>query len=157
MTKLYELTGEWATLQARVEDGEDVSAELATLSDSLELKAERIAAVLRNLRSDQEALRAEEKRLADRRRSIENNEERLREHIKTCMEMAGISRIKCPAFTLSLSARERVVIDDETKLSPECLRTKVEPDKSAIQAAYKRDGEIVAGASIETFNVLTIK
>lgn len=157
MTRLYELTGAWADLQARAEDGEDVSAELAALSDSLEVKAERVSALLRHLRSDRDALRAEEKRLADRRRSLENNEERLRDYIRSCMENAGITSIKCASFTMSLSARERIVVDDESALPPECLRTKVEPDKAAINAAYERDGEVVSGTRVEIYNSLTIK
>lgn len=157
MTQLYKLTGEWAALQARAEDGEDVSAELAQLSDSLEVKAERIVAVLRNIRSDQDALRAEEKRLADRRRALENNEERLREYIRANMEIAGIQRIKCASFTMSLAERERVVVYDEKALPEEFTRTKVEPDRGAIQAAYKQDGEVPPGVRIETYNSLTIK
>jgi len=156
---LYQLTGEYAALQARAEDGEDVTDALAAIDDAIEVKAERIAAVLRNLRADQETLRAEEKRLADRRRALENNEERLREYIRSGMERAGIQRVKCPAFTMSLSERESVVVDNVEAVPEEYTKMKVEVkvDSKAVLESYKKNGECVPGTRIATNHILTIR
>lgn len=158
MAKLYELTGEYAELQDRAECGEDVSAALAALDGKLEAKAESIAAVLRNLSADQEALRAEEKRLAARRKAKENAEESLREYVRSQMVAAGITRIKCAAFSFALQNYEHVRVDDVDALPAEFRRTvpeAVEPDKKAILAAWKRDGEVVPGATVVTLPKLT--
>jgi hypothetical protein len=156
---LYQLTGEYAALQARAEDGEDVGDALAAIDDAIDVKAERIAAVLRNLKGDQELLRAEEKRLADRRRSLENNEERLREYIRTSMVSAGLTRVKCPAFTLSLSERESVVVENAEAVPEEFTTLKVETriDTKAVLAAYKNSGECVPGTRVATNHILTIR
>jgi hypothetical protein len=154
---LYKLTGEYAALQARIEDGEDVTAELEALNDALEVKAERIAFVLRSLSADQEVLAAEEKRLATRRKSLERAEESLREYIRANMAASGIKRIKCPAFTFSLSERENLVVVDEDSVPFDYLKTTTAVDKVAVNAAYKRHGELVAGCELRTTHVLTIK
>lgn len=154
---LYVLTGDYAALQAQAEDGEDVSAELAALTDSLEVKSERVAYVLRGLDADQEALKAEETRLRARRQSLENSEKRLREYIRDSMVAAGIKRIKCPQFTFSISERENLVVVDEDKVPFEHKKITASVDKTAVNDAYKRDGELVAGTELRRTTVLTIK
>lgn len=159
MSSLYVLTGAYAQLQARAEDGEDVSAELAQLDDALELKAERVAYVLRNLSADQEALAAEEKRLAARRRSLEGAEERLRDYLRTGMEAAGLKRIKYAHFSLSLSERTNLVVVDEHAVPAEYVRTvtTTSVDKTALKAALKSTGVVEPGCELRTTNVLTIR
>ena len=154
---LYQLAGEAAELQRRAEDGEDVGEALANLAGKIDVKAQSIAAVLRNLEADEEVLRSEEKRLSARRKAVEANRERLRAYLLANMVEAGIHRIKAPTFTISVSTREHVVVVDEAALPPEFVRTKVEPDRAAIQAAFKRDGEVVSGTRTETLHILTVR
>jgi hypothetical protein len=156
---LYELTGAYAELQARAEDGDDVCAALAELDDAIEVKAERVAAVLRGLTADQDVLKVEEKRLAARRKAVEANEERLRAYIRDCMVSAGIKRIKCTAFTLSISEREQLVVSDEALVPAEFKRvvTETKVDRAALGEAYKRDGELVPGTDVQTLHVLTVR
>lgn len=157
--KLYELTGEYAALQGIAEDGEDVNDALAMLTDALEVKAERIGALLRNFSADQDALRAEEKRLAARRKALENAEEDVRDYIRRCMEQAGMTRLKCAAFSFTLSARDSLQVVDEAAVPAEYVRTKVETsiDKKAALDAFKKHGECVPGTAVVTNNVLTIR
>jgi hypothetical protein len=159
--RLYELTGKWAELQALAEDGEDVSARLAEVDDELQVKAERVGALLRSWSADQEALAAEEKRLAARRRALENNEERLREYIRQCMLAAGITRVKAPGFTLTLSERDQLVVDDESAVPADYKTERVEVktylDRKRIMDAFKEHGECVAGTRVVRNAILIVR
>lgn len=159
-TPLYELAAEYAAIQAAADEGEDVDAALAALTDSLEAKAERIGALLCNWEADEAALAAEEARLAARRKAIANNRERVLEYVRRNMEAAGIRRIKCPMFTFVLKPSESVAIDDLNALPAEYKRTvpeEVAPDKRAILAAHRKHGECVPGARIVTNYNLQVK
>ena len=159
MTALYRLTGAWAELQRRAEDGEDVTADLAAITDAIEVKAERCAAVLRWLQSDQDTLKAEEERLRARRKALEANEERLREHIKSCMLAAGLKRVKSALFTLSLSERASLQVLDAEAVPPEYVRIKITKsvDTKAALDAHNQHGECVPGTAVNTIHVLTIR
>lgn len=159
MSRLYELTGQYLALQRAAEEGVDVSGDLALLEDSLEIKAERIAAVLRNLDAEAESIAAEEKRLAARRKARENSAERLTEYLRINMEAAGITSIRAPKFTLYLTEHSSVVVDDIERVPAEYKRTKAEvsADKKAILAAHKRDGECVEGTRVVTTRSLVIR
>lgn len=159
MTQLYKLTGEWAALQSLAEDGEDISSALAALGDKLEVKAERVAAVLRNFDAEIDALAAEEKRLSARRKSRENAKEHLREYLRRSMEDGGIRRLKCAAFTAYLTEREAVIVDDESAVPPEYVTEKVtrSVNRRDILTAHQQNGECVPGARVVVTNTLTIK
>ena len=156
--RFYELTGAYAELQDAAEQGEDVTEALAQVSDAIEVKAKNIASLLHSLTADVAAIHSEEKRLADRRRSLERNRERLREYLRSNMERMGVEKIRCPHFSLTLSAGpERVDIEDERAVPPEFTRTKVEVDKVSILRAWKEAGECVPGTRIERGTRLLIK
>ncbi len=159
MTRLYELAHDYAEVAALADAGEDVAAALAAIDDAIEVKADRIGALLRNLDAECEALATEEKRLAARRKTRENARERIREYVRSSMESAGLPRIKCTAWTFTLSPHKSVRVDDEAAVPDAFKRTKTEisVDKKAILDAYKRDGECIAGASVVTNMSLTVR
>lgn len=161
MTALYALAAEYAALQDAAEAGDDIAVALAALTDSLEAKAERIAAVLRNLDADIDALAAEEKRLKRRREARENAKEHLRDYIRTCMVEGGITRVKCAAFSLSVSEREAVVVDDIDAVPAEYLHPPKPAEKAvakkAVLDAHKKLGEVVPGTRIVTNYNLQVK
>lgn len=160
MTALYTLTGQYARLMELAEAGEDVSVELDQLHDEIDAKGAALCKVIANLSADAASFRAEEERLGARRYAAENQVARLREYIRSHMQAAGITKIKGPQFTITLSGgQERVVITDESKLPPEYVRTKTtsEPDKKAILAAYKADGTLPSGVEIHETTTLRIR
>jgi hypothetical protein len=148
--KLYELSAEYDRLSHLAENGEDVEAALAELSDALEVKAERIGYVLRNLAADEVSLDTEIERLRARRDRIARQRERLRNYVRVCMESTGITKVQCPAFSITLGeGQPHVVIDNVEALPAEYVRTRREPDKAAILRAFTELGECVPGARIE--------
>lgn len=160
MTKLYQLTDEYARLLELAEDGEDVGAELALLEGDLESKGANIAKVITSLEADSETAGEESKRLAERSKSLAAQAKRVRDYLRSCMQASGIKRIKGPAFTISLSGGKRkVVVSDETKVPPEYMRSKTtfEPNKAAILEAFEQFGEVVPGTAIEETTTLSIR
>jgi seryl-tRNA(Sec) selenium transferase len=156
--RLYELTAEYARLCDAAEEGDDVSDALATINDALEVKAERIAYVLRNLDANETALDTEIERLRARRDSMMRQRQRLHSHLRSCMETTGIEKIKCRAFTLALhQPQPHVVIENADAIPPEYVRTKKEPDKQAILRAFKQNGECVPGTRMENSRSLRIR
>ncbi len=158
---LYALAAEYAAVQAAAEEGDDVDAALAALTDSLEAKAERIGALLCNWEADVAALAAEEQRLAARRKSIANNAERVMEYVRRNMEAAGIKRIQCTAFTFVLRPSESVAVDDIDAVPAEYLHPPKPAEKAvakkAVLDAHKKLGEVVPGTRIVTNYNLQVK
>lgn len=156
--RLFDLGEEYAELQRLVDEGEDVSTELARIEGAIEAKGAAIVHVLRNLDADIDAYDAELKRLADRKRAAVANKERLRAHVLQCMEQAGVHRILCNTFVASVrSANEAVVIEDESKIPEAYWRTKREVAKAGILDAYRTTGECVPGTRIDKGVKLVIR
>lgn len=158
--RLYELTAEFDALMQRSEEGEDVESALATLQGDIEYKAGGVVRVLRNLEADAEAYGAEEKRLSARRKTAEAQIERLREYMRSCMASAGITRIKCGSFSVTLSpGQKRVVIVNLDEVEPQYIREKTtrDADKRALLALHEETGEIPAGCEIQETTTLRIR
>jgi phage host-nuclease inhibitor protein Gam len=156
--KLYQLSEQYALLEELAESGEDVAEELAALTDAIDEKGSALARVLATLKADASALREEEHRLSARRKAIEANAERIRDYLRANMEHCGIHKIRSPAFTITLqTSPERVEVERMDELPPEYVRTKREPDRAAILAAYKLHGECVPGTRIERGMTLVIR
>lgn len=149
--KLYDLSGPYRELQRLAEDGEDVEPALAKLDDVLEVKAERLLAVLRGLEADMTALDAEAQQLAKRKRKLAATEAQLRGFLVKSMTDAKIERIKCRAFTMWLKQSDAVIVDDEEAIPDDFMRVKTirEPNKTLILNAHRERQEIVPGTHIE--------
>ena len=163
MTKLYELTAEYAAIQQAAEEGADVGALLATLADSIEAKGAGIARVLANLEADVIAFRAEEGRLGAKRSAREAEIKRLREYVKACMEAAKLTGVKGGTFAIAVyPGQPKVEVDDLEALkaaAPELVvsKTTEAPDKRGILARYEQDGECLPGVRIEPTTTLRIR
>lgn len=156
VSRLYELTAEYAALLRAAEDGEDVTEALAQCGECLDRKALGIAHVIRELDVDVHAIDAEIKRLSARLKAREAAAARLREYVVATLRAAGLTRIQGATRTLSVVARKLVEVDDLALIPAEFLRTSttVEAKKLAIREAYDLRGECVPGTHIgETFSL----
>jgi hypothetical protein len=154
MTNLYELTGEMRDLRALGEmEGELVVKDtLDAIAGEFKNKAEAIVHISLNLNGDVDSIKNEIERLQDRKKAIENRDKSLKEYLRENMEAAGINKISCPLFTITLAAgRSIAIIENEAELPDEMVEVKTEivPDKAKILAALK-SGQAVAGASLGT-------
>ena len=95
--KLYELTGAYADLQQKIEDGADPEAladTMEAIEGAIEEKVEAIYQLRQNLQAEIDAYKAEEKRLADKRKALESRMEWLKEYVERELAAAGIDKVK---------------------------------------------------------------
>lgn len=105
---IYELTDQYKTVEGMIYDGEtDEQTILDTLEAiecEIEEKADNYAKLIKNMKSDAEALEAEEKRLRSRRMSLENRAARLKDTLQANLEFIGKTKFKTALFTFSIAA-----------------------------------------------------
>ena len=150
--KLYELAEQYLEL-ANIEDMDPqaLTDTLEGISGEIEKKAEAIVAVRANMDSSISAIDAEVKRLTERKRLIQSREKSMREYLRHNMSTAGIKKIECPLFSITLAAgRDVVEIDDLDSVPDEYVdvETSIKPDKKRILAALKK-GESIDGATLK--------
>ena len=119
MASLYELTGQFASLQEMMEDGDtDMDAVMDTmeaLDFEIEAKADGYAKIIRNLTSDILGIQTELTRLASKKSALEHNIDRLRTALKNAMEATGKTKFKTELFSFCVAnAPAAVVLDAKT-------------------------------------------
>ena len=163
MTALYIIATEYRDAAMQLADldldPQTVSDTLESLSGALEVKAQSVAYMVRNLEVTAAAIKQHEAEQKARRQAIENRADSLRAYLARCMEATGIEKIEGPGVKLSFRKSSAVVVDAEDLIPAEYMRTKPapppEPDKAAIAAALKA-GEVVPGVHIEARKSLQI-
>lgn len=162
---LYQIAHEYRILVEHLMDTQtDAQAIADTLEGEaypLEVKAQNVAYAVKNLEATAAAIKAAEQEMAERRKAIEKRAESLKEYAKTCMEVAGISKIDCPHFALTIKKNPAAVDIFEPGLIPASLMKTPEPppatpDKTAIKAAIQA-GQDVPGAQLAQGTRLEIK
>lgn len=148
-------------LMATDNDAQTIADTLEAEGYALELKAKNVAYAIKNLDAAAAAMKQAEAEMAARRKAAEGRAEHLREYVKTCMEIAHVSKIECPHFALTIKANPPSVDVFEPSLVPaEFLRHPAPPppaiDKTAIKAAIKA-GQEVPGARLDQCSRLEIK
>ncbi|KQB92140.1 hypothetical protein GEPA3_2920 [Geobacillus sp. PA-3] len=149
--KLYELAANYAELLNMAEEMESEALvdTLEAIRDEIELKAENIAKLIRNLEADAKAIREEEKRLNEKRTAIENKVKRLKSYLVEQLEHAGIQKIKRPTITVYIQDNPPSVnVVDMSVIPAEFLKQKVEVDKKSILERIK-SGEQIPGVELK--------
>lgn len=162
---LYNVAAEYRQMVERLMDTQDDSQAIADTIEAegypLTVKAQNVAYAIKNLDALAVSIKAAEADMAVRRKAIEKRAEHLREYTKTCMEIAGVTKIDCPHFALSIKKNPGSVEIFEPALIPaEFMRTPEPPppapDKTAIKDALKA-GRDVPGALLAQGVRLEIK
>lgn len=122
-----------------------------------EKKIENILLWIKNLKSEADAIKAEEKALADRRKTDERKADSLTEYVKNVLDGR---KFQTARVSVSYRKSEAVVVDDMElmlEVSDDYLTYKdPEPNKSKIKAALK-NGLPVPGCHLEERQNMTIK
>lgn len=162
---LYQIAQEYrATVDYLMDtqtDAQTIQDTLEGESYSLEVKAQNVAYAIKNMEATAAAIKCAEQEMAERRKAIEKRAEHLREYAKTCMEIAGVSKIECPHFALSIRKNPAGVEVFESALVPSSFMRTPEPpppsiDKNAIKEALKA-GQEVPGCQLVQGTRLEIK
>lgn len=162
---LYQIAADHRRMVESLMETQDDAAAIADTIEAeswpLEVKAQNVAYAIRNLESSAEAIKRAEGQMAERRKSIEKRAANIREYLKTSMEVAGVSKIECPHFALTIAKNPAAVDVFEPALIPAEFMRQPEPpppspDKTAIKQAIK-DGKDVPGAQLSYGTSLRIK
>ena len=139
---------------------------LTGLEAEFEEKAENVAAYIKGLKAEADALKAEETALSRRRKAKENQMERMKAYLLENMQLISRQKIDTPRARLSIRTNaESVQFDDENEFITRCklagaddfLRyKKPEIDKAEVKAALKR-GDRIEGARLIRTQSLMIK
>ena len=161
--KLYELTNDFAQLFEQFDEinelGDDTEEyqqawfdTISGIEEEFEVKAEQIAAYVKALKAEAEALKAEEAFLAKRRKTKEKQAERLKKYLLESMQAIGRKKIDRPMAVLSVrTCPESVRFGDEKAFIDACmnsghdefLRYKTpEIDRAAVKEALQHGGKV---------------
>lgn len=162
---LYQISAEFRDMVDHLTNTQDDAQAIADTIEAesypLEVKAQNVAYAIRNLEASAAAIKQAEQDMAERRKRIEKRAEQVRDYLKQCMELAGVSKIDCPHFQLSIQKNPPSVDIFEQALIPASFMKTPEPpppapDKTAIKAAIKA-GQEVPGATLTAGTRLAIK
>lgn len=157
MTALYDLAGAYKQLADRLAtmdlDAETVAdtIEASGLTDEISTKAQGVLLVAKSAEQYLPAIEAEIARLTALKKRHEHIAGRLRDYLKQNMEAAGIERIDCPLFAVSLRKNPAALeVFDEKQVPANYWHTpepKPSISKSAVAAELKA-GREVAGCRL---------
>lgn len=168
MTALYVLSSRYLELAERLADGDfdlttiEDTIEASGITDEIAVKAQGVEYVARGAEAHNAAIDAEIMRLQALKARRCKTAEGLRAYIKTSMEHAGIQKIECPMFSISIKHNPPAVeVIDSMSLPAEYWRTPepkppvAAPDKAAIKAALQA-GKEVTGARLTQSTRLSV-
>ncbi len=152
MLSLYDLTGMFADLRDFV-DNEDPTPEQQDKADAMmaelleDLIPEKVAGycgLIRSLKLEADAYKAEEQRLKERRASNEALAERLQNRLQNCLAAAGVRKLKAGTFSVAIQASPASVEVVDEGAIPDAWKipqpSKV--DKRALLAELKTGAEV---------------
>ena len=161
MSNLYELVGERLALQSHLEalnfDQETIADTLEGESIEISKKIEDYGYVIRNRTAFADAMSSEIARMIARRDAELKRIEGIESWLLSSMLACNITKIECPAFSVSVRANPvSVDILDESAIPAEYIRTPKPtppipaPDKKAILAALKAGVDVPGCATKQT-------
>jgi hypothetical protein len=167
MTALYVLSSQYAALAEqldRLELDEKTIAdtiEASGLTDDIQNKAQGVLMVATEATKYVPLIEMEIQRLQDLKDTRERVAQGLQDYLKSCMESAGIEKIECPLFKVSIQKNPPAVDIFDPMSIPSAYMTEPKPtppapDKALIKQAMK-DGFEVPGARMTQSTRLAIK
>ena len=155
MASIYELNKNYQEVSALLETAE-TEEELQAINDTLEMldcsieeKVENTAKYIKNVESDIEGIKAEINRLTTLKKQKERNTEWLKSNIEYALKTKGIEKLEVGTFKCGYRKSESVEVEDLNALPMDYIKTKMEPDKTAIKKALKA-GEELIGVRLKT-------
>ncbi len=142
-------------------DPQTLEDTLESLSGDLEEKATNTAFLIRNLEANAAAIKDAEAAMAARRKALENRAARVKDWVLANMMLAGVQKIECPYFKVSVRDNPAAVEVYEPGLIPANFMRQPDPpppavDKTAIKEALKA-GQDVPGCKLTVGKRLEIK
>lgn len=167
MTALYVLTSQYLQLAEQLAEGDFDAQTIADtieasgITDELATKAQGIEFVARGALAHHDAIDAEIARLTALKKQRQKVADGLRDYLKNEMERAGIEKIECPLFKISIAKNPASVdVYDPLSIPDSFMRQPAPPpatiDKKAIKDSITA-GQEVPGARLTQSTRLSIK
>jgi hypothetical protein len=162
---LYEIATEYRSdLEKLAElelDDQTLTDTLDGMGGELQVKAQSVACFIRNLEATAASIKEAEASMAARRKALENRAGRVKDYLHASMLVAGVEKIECPLFRLSVKHNPAAVEVYQPELIPQQYMRQPEPppaspDKTAIKEALKA-GQDVPGCRLTNGTRLEIK
>lgn len=156
--KLYELTESYQNVLDIAEqlEAETLKDTLDAITESIEVKAENTAKVIKTVNAEIEALDTEIKRMSSRKSTLKNNVESMKRYLKEELEKVELDKVKGQHLTIRIQNNPQgVLVEDESKLGAYLVEQPKKLDRKAILADLK-DGKEIDGAEIQQGRSLRI-
>lgn len=115
--KLYEIANDYLALLQAIENDElpeeAIADTLEAISGEIEVKADNIGCVLKEIEAEINAFKAEEQRLAERRKRKEKLYEKLKTYLSETLQRIGVDRVETTRNIISFRKSEAVEVDEE--------------------------------------------
>lgn len=166
--KLYEIANDYQALMNAIENDEipeeAIADTLEAIKGEIEVKADNIACLLKNIEADVAAFKAEETKLAERRKAKEKAYDRLKEYLSDTLQRLDIKKVETARNKITFRKSESVVLADEAAFvewaqkNNDSLLTYKAPtaNKTAIKKALN-DGAVIEGAEIRVNQNIQIR
>jgi type I site-specific restriction-modification system R (restriction) subunit len=162
--KLYEVANDYLALMQAIDEDEipeeAIADTLEAIKGEIEIKADNIACLLKNIESDISAIKAEENRLAERRKAKEKSHERIKQYLSETLQKLGINKVETARNNIAFRKSESVEIDADkffswAQVHRDDLLTYAEPkpNKTEIKRALKDGAEIVGACLVNKQNI----
>lgn len=113
--KLYELANDYMALMQAIDNDEipeeAIADTLEAIKGEIEIKADNIACMLKNLDADVAAIKAEETRLATRRKAKEKLHEKIKTYLSNMLQNVGVGEVETARNKITFRKSEAVNID----------------------------------------------
>ncbi len=149
--KLYEMTKAAADLYELLSADEIDEETFNTTLEAMgaEEKLEGYCAIIRELESDADKLKAEKDRIAAKQKTAENGVKRMKEAIINYLHAANLEKAKAGTFSVAISKSKAVVVADESAIPLQYLIAQpAKIDKASIRSELM-EGRAVPGATLQ--------
>lgn len=114
--KLYALANDYIALMQAIDNDElpeeCITDTLEAITGEIEIKADNIACMLKNIEAEVKAIKEEEANLATRRKTKEKAYERLKEYLSATLQSLSIDKVETARNKITFRKSESVEIDD---------------------------------------------
>lgn len=162
---LYEVNQVYQDFLTAIESGdipeEAIADTLEGIQEEFRLKADNIACLIKTMKAECEALKAEEKALEERRSSKEHRMDSLRKYLADSMQKTGQMKIETSRNVIGFRKSAALIVDDENIFKrdyPDLCKTeiKVSIPKSEITRLIK-SGQQLNGVHLQEHQNLQIR
>ena len=138
-------------------DEETLKDTLDSINESIELKVENTAYVIKTLEANSKAYKDEMDRMAKSKKTIDNNIKNLKLYMQQAMEQTGMNKIEGKLIKVSIQNNPpSVYVTQEESLKEYMVEQPKKLDKRALLDDLKQ-GVVVAGAELQQTRSVRIK